>query len=266
MKLIWLTDIHIRSQGKTNFGYDPICRLETAIRYIEKHHLDADYCVLTGDLAQDADAASYKIIDRLMSQLPFPYLSIPGNHDNREVMRQQITLPNNTCTDFIQYSITKNNCRLIMLDTLIDGDGEGFLCERRLDWLKTELAGDQITTTYVFCHHHPNNLNFQILDEIRLVNGEVLLEVLSKANNVKHLFFGHVHQSVSGSFGNLGFTALQSSAFSSPLPYPKWSWDTFAPAKEPPQLGIIHMSPENVIVHFHQFCEAKDCQKQTDHI
>ncbi len=259
MKFIWLTDIHILPEGKTNFGYDPICRLKAAIKYIEKHHLDADYCVLTGDLTQDGDSASYKIVETVMSQLPFPYLSVPGNHDNREIMRQHITLPKDTNPDFIQYSVTKNNCRLIMLDTLLDGKDEGFLSDQRLDWLQSELERDQTTTTYVFCHHHPSNIHFPILDEIRLINGEALLEILNKADNVKHLFFGHVHRSVSGSLGNLGFTALQSAAFSAPLPYPEWNWETLTPAQEPPQLGIINISEENVVVHFHQFCDVEDC-------
>ncbi len=261
MKIIWLTDIHVRPQNKTNFGFDPICRLETAVSYIQNHHLDADYCVLTGDLTEDGDADSYKLVDKIMSRLPFAYLSIPGNHDDREVMRQYIALPADTCPNFIQYSITKNNCRLIMLDTLYDGFDEGLLCDHRLDWLRHELTRDQSTSTYVFCHHHPISLHLPMQDGIRLMQGEKLLEILTKAENVKHLFFGHIHRSVSGSLGSLGFTALQSTAFSAPLPYPDWSWETFAPSQEPPQLGIVHMSSENVIVHFQQFCEANDCLK-----
>jgi len=88
--------------------------------------------------------------------------------------------------------------------------------------------------------------------------GDKLLDILCATPNVKHLFFGHVHRPVSGSFRGLNFTSLQSTAIQAPLPYPAWDWDSFVPAEEAPAIGIVHLSTDSVVVHFHAFCKPLD--------
>ena len=258
MKLVWLSDIHLKPEGKLLYGYDPIQRLSHAVDYIITEHADADYCFISGDLVDEADALSYQTIKKLIAGLSMPVLTIPGNHDDRNLMRQYFSFPGNCHADFLQYSVKNKNCRIIALDTLYDGQAQGLLCEDRLDWLQAELASDTQSATVVFCHHHPLALQLPMQDRETLVNGEVLLKMLTDAANVKHLFFGHIHRPVSGSFNNLGFTALQSVSLQAPLPYPSWDWDSFCPAHEPPALGIIHLSENSVVTHFHAFCNPKD--------
>ena len=258
MKLVWLSDIHLKPEGKYLFGYDPAQRLAHAVDYIKTQHADADYCFISGDLVDEADAPSYEIIKNSIAALTMPVLTIPGNHDDRNLMRQVFNFPDNCQADFLQYSVKKNDCRIIALDSLYDGHAEGMLCEARLDWLQAELDSDKRSATVVFCHHHPGQLGLPMQDRELLVNGDVLLNMLSDSANVKHLFFGHVHRPVSGSFNNLGFTALQSVSLQAPLPYPAWDWDSFSPAQESPALGIIHFSQDSIVTHFHAFCHSTD--------
>ncbi len=258
MKVIWLSDMHLNANGDLVFGYDAAKRLELAVNYIKHNHADASYCVLSGDLADDGAAVSYRLIRGMTADLPMPILSIPGNHDDRDVMRQELWFPNAIDDTFLQYSIEQQNCRLIMLDTLHNGHAEGLLCESRLNWLTEQLSNNTTVPTFVFCHHHPALLNLPMQDKEKLINGDEFLDVLSKFGNVKHLFFGHVHRPVSGSFDKLGFTALQSTTLQAPLPYPEWTWDNFVPAKEAAGLGIIHLSASSVVVQYHAFCRAED--------
>jgi len=96
-------------------------------------------------------------------------------------------------------------------------------------------------------------------DQVQNNYGDKLLDLLCAAPNVRHLFFGHVHRPISGSFRGMNFTALQSTAIQAPLPYPAWGWDSFIPAEEAPAIGIIQTSDDSVIVHFHTFCKPMDC-------
>ena len=258
MKLIWLSDLHLAPEGTLLFGIDPVKRLQHALNYITDHHLDADYCVLSGDLVNNGDEASYKLLAGLLDGLPMPVLTLPGNHDDRSMMHRYFNYPQNCARNFIQYSITDKGIRLIALDTLHQGHAEGLLCEQRLAWLKSELETDSKVPTLVFCHHHPDALGLPMQDKERLLNGNHLLQMLIDAGNVKHLFFGHIHRPVSGSFSGLGFTALQSVSLQAPLPYPMWDWDSFMPATEAPAMGIIHADQSNVITHFHAFCQPHD--------
>lgn len=260
MKLVWLTDLHLVPRGQTLYGHDPVRRLELALEYMGQHHLDADYCLLTGDLVNEGDDECYRLLDDLVSALPFPYLAIPGNHDDRQAMTRCLSLPPGRDRDdrFIQYAVDGGGYRLIGLDTLRDGHADGELCAERLGWIDDRLAEDVTTPTVVFMHHHPGRLQLPIQDGEILRDGEALLDRLSAARNVRHILFGHVHRPVSGSFRNIGFSALQSCALQAPLPYPQWDWECFVPAQEPPALGIVHLDPDSVVVHFHPFCDAAD--------
>ena len=258
MKLIWLSDLHLTPERKPLYGYEPQARLEVAIEYIVEFHGDADYCVLSGDLVNDGDEACYRLLDQLLSDAGIKYLALPGNHDHRQNMEAALKLSDDKQESFIQYSVSQDGVRIIGLDTLHEGKSSGQFCQARMQWLDEQLESDRTTPTIVFCHHHPDVLHLPMQDEERLTDGEALVSRLSQAENVKHLFFGHVHRPVSGTFDRLPFTALPSAALQAPLPYPSWNWDNFTPAKESPALGIIHATKNNVVCHFHDFCQSTD--------
>ena len=50
MKLVWLTDLHFITTGKQHL-HDARVRLTAAIDYINTHHADAEFCVISGDIA-----------------------------------------------------------------------------------------------------------------------------------------------------------------------------------------------------------------------
>lgn len=258
MKIIWLTDLHLLPNGRSLLGHDCTKRLKAAVNYINQHHNDADYCVISGDLTDEGDAASYQLVRDIMTVLPIPTLSIPGNHDNREVMRSQLSFPENIHPNFIQYSVIKNGQRLILLDSLQENNADGYLCDERLDWLESELSKHKELPTLVFCHHPPGKLFLPVQDQEQHNYGDKLLDKLCAAPNIGHLFFGHVHRPISGNFRGLSFTALQSIGIQVPLPYPAWDWTTFTPTEEAPAIAIIHSTPDSVVVHSHAFCKPTD--------
>jgi len=259
MKIVWMTDLHVLPEGKSILGHDSAKRLRIAVDYVAKFHDDADYCIISGDLTDSGDPASYRLVDEIMSGCKVPTFSIPGNHDNRTIMREQLSFPDNIDAEFIQYSIIKNGYRLLFLDSMQENNAEGMLCEKRLSWLESELSINNDLPTFVFCHHPPGKLFLPMQDQEQSNYGDKLLNILCAAPNVRHLFFGHVHRPVSGSFRGLNFTALQSTALQVPLPYPDWDWDSFVPAEEAPAIGIVYLSTDSVVVHFHAFCNPLDC-------
>ncbi len=253
MKIIWLSDLHLVGSGELLFGCNPTEQLQCAIDVINQYHSDAAYCVLSGDLVDGGDAASYQQLSQQLAGLQVPYLPMAGNHDNRELLKESLELPQPLDTEFIQYAVQAGHWRLLLLDTLRDGHADGQLCEQRLRWLQMELDRDQKSPTLVFTHHPLLPLNLPMQDQESLHSGEQLLSRLQKAGNIRHWCFGHVHRPVSGSFDGLGFTAIQSIAMQAPLPYPNWNWDTFKPADELPAFGIIQLERKSAVVHFQQF-------------
>jgi len=252
MKIIWLTDLHFVSRGESLFGRDPEKQLQCAIDLINRYHTDAAYCVLSGDLVNDGDAAVYKQLGQVLNELQIPYLPMAGNHDNRDLLVQLLKLPRPLETEFVQYTVQAEGWRILLLDTVRSGHSEGEMCAARLRWLKSELDRDQVSPTLVFTHHPLLPLQLPMQDQESQHSGEQLISLLQAAGNINHWCFGHVHRPVSGAFGGICFTAMQSMAIQAPLPYPAWDWESFEPANESPGFGIIHLQKQSVVIHFQQ--------------
>ena len=69
--------------------------------------------------------------------------------------------------------------------------------------------------------------------------------------HIRHIFFGHVHRPVSGSWRGIAFSALPSTVHQVAL-----DLETVTPVpktKEPPAYGVILIEPERTLVHVQRF-------------
>ena len=89
MKIVQLSDLHLTAGGEALFGSSPRERLELAIDSILQNHADADFCLLTGDLADAGSDAAYASLAQTLKRLPMPAHLLPGNHDSRAALRRQ---------------------------------------------------------------------------------------------------------------------------------------------------------------------------------
>lgn len=255
MKLVWLTDPHFLSAG-TQHRHNPRERLTAAIAYINQHHSDAAFCVISGDIADVPTPENYADVAARLQALKMPYLPLTGNHDARAPFAAHLTLPYGTMDGFIQYAHTQGGLRVLCLDTLTPGDDAGSLCDARLSWLEGQFAQDNSTPTLVFLHHPPIELGHPTLDPSRLVQGEALLARLTAQPCVKHLFFGHVHMNADGVAQGLPYAALKAVTFQAMPPSPAWDWDSFEPPDEAPEVGVITVSNGQVSLQREAFCDA----------
>ena len=59
-------------------------------------------------------------------------------------------------------------------------------------------------------HHPPFNIGIPYLDRISLrEDAQRIQQIVGNFSNIKHLFFGHVHRPVSGSWHGIPFTTLR---------------------------------------------------------
>src|SRR5438094_278448 len=82
-KFIHITDTHLANPGLKLYGLDPRARLDAAIADINKHHADAAFAVVSGDLTHWGEADSYANFADAMAALEMPYIAMVGNHDRR---------------------------------------------------------------------------------------------------------------------------------------------------------------------------------------
>ena len=55
MKFIHLTDIHLKAPGTMLCNADPVANLDRVLRDITQWHADAEFCVISGDLADEGE-------------------------------------------------------------------------------------------------------------------------------------------------------------------------------------------------------------------
>ena len=198
-----ISDMHVRAGGQLSNGVVDTCgALRRCVEHVlglkQRPHL----LLFTGDLVDTAAAEEYEELRRLLAPLPMPWYLIPGNHDERETLRNGF--PDHAYlrewAPYIQYAIEHTPLRLIGLDTVIAGEGGGRLCEERLEWLNRTLAAAPDRPTLLFMHHPPFLSGIRRMDELRLEAPERLAQVLWRHPQVERVLCGHVHRSIQARF------------------------------------------------------------------
>ena len=250
MKLIQVTDPHLRGDGQPICGLDPAANLAKAVADINRNHADADLVVFTGDLSDDGSQASYRTLADLLEPLIPPSRLMLGNHDNRSAFLA--VFPDAPAEDgFVQSILDAEVARLVFLDTLDEGAVAGRLCGRRLAWLDRRL-GEASAPTLVFMHHPPLDIGMPPLDEVKLADPQALADVLRLHGNVRHLFAGHVHRLCGGVWNGIAFSTGRGTNHQTA---PLFGAKNFAVGFEAPAYNVILIDGPNIVVHAQEIAQ-----------
>lgn len=253
-KIVWMSDPHFQDKGRVD-GINPRVRLQAAVTYLNTHYADADFAVLSGDLIGDDIMDDYASIAQYLAKSRIPIYPLMGNNDDRAGLRHYLPLPSNAMSDFVQYTIDTPSETIVCLDTHKIGSHAGQFCAARQHWLDDVLRKSPQKPAYIFMHHPPLALGLPPQDEIMLDDNEAFLDLIATHTCVKHLFMGHVHRSTAGSVRGIPFATLAALSFQAPAPRPAWTWDEFKPPKDAPQLGVIQIDQDSVVLQYIQFCD-----------
>ena len=252
LKVIQVTDLHFLPPGLRLLGIDPRARLAACIEEINRLHGDAAFCVFTGDLADRGAPEAYRLLRDSLAALALPHRLLIGNHDDRAAFCAAFPEAARDDGGFVQSHLETDQGDLLFLDTHAPGQHAGAYCEARCRWLAERLAagsgpGGRGQPAYLFLHHPPFEIGIPSLDAIRIAAPEGLARVLRESGRVRHLFFGHLHRSVSGSWRGLPYSCLPSLVHQVPL-------DLVSPRpvpynRERPGYGVIWIAADQVTVH-----------------
>lgn len=253
MRFVQVSDIHLVPRGQELHGLDPMRRLQECIADINTHAESLDFCVITGDLSDRGDPESYKLLRKLLKRLKVPCHLMVGNHDRREAFFGAFPKAAKDPKGFVQSELVTDSGVFLFLDSLDEGEHAGLYCEPRQAWLseRLEQAGDR--PVYVFMHHPPFDVGFPSLDRMKLNEGEGFRKLLESKGQVKHLFFGHVHRPLSGSWGSIPFSALPGTSHQiaadfemlTPMPY----------SHGPAAYAIVDIEGDRTVVHLNHFLD-----------
>lgn len=244
MKLIQVTDPHLRGRGEPVCGRAPAASLAKAVADINRHHADADLVIFTGDLSDDGSPQSYRLFAETIEPLIPRSRLLLGNHDDRTAFRA--VFPNAPAEgDFVQSTIDMGGYRLVFLDTLDQGVVAGRLCESRLAWLDRGLEETSVSTL-IFMHHPSFDIGMPPLDGVKLTDPQAFADLLRRRGNVRHIFAGHVHRLCSGTWNGIAFnTGRGTNHQTAPL----FGAKDFAVGFDAPTYNVILVNGADIVVH-----------------
>jgi len=122
-------------------------------------------------------------------------------------------------------------------------------------WLIRALSDAGDMPVFLFMHHPPMALGLPMQDSENMRNGKAFIDLITEFGCVKYLFIGHVHRPITGTVGGIPFSTMRSVLYQAPPPRPEWSWDTFKPSKEAPNIGVVRLTGGSVNLQYDQFCD-----------
>ncbi|GAA4357586.1 3',5'-cyclic-AMP phosphodiesterase [Kangiella marina] len=239
MKVLHLSDPHLFADGhSTLLGVNTNESLLAVIDDIKSRNINPDLFVVTGDISQDYTPESYQKFVEYLAPFKKPVLSLAGNHDERpkllQYLSQQPFLP-------AEQLITEH-WQLLMLNSHVPGKVHGCVSDEELSWLESCLVDNQDLPTMVFTHHHPIPVGSHWLDQIGIDNGQELVDLLARHQQVKMCAFGHVHQSTDRTHKHTHYRSVPSTC----VQFKKHSAD-FSASQEKPGYNVYNCSKSGLV-------------------
>jgi Icc protein len=210
-------DILIAQISDTHFAgvaTDGTCanrvRLERVLGHLSAMARPPDMLLVTGDLVENGDDESYRLLEELLGQCPFPAHVALGNHDDRAAARAVFGYGEG---EFLHYAVDLPGLRIVVLDTLEEGRHGGAFCAAREAWLRETLRQAPDRPVLVALHHPPIDTG---LDWLTTSPSEPWLArldaALGESGQVIALLAGHVHRPIAASRGGIAVRVCSSVA------------------------------------------------------
>lgn len=249
LKLLHFTDIHLTKPGDTIAGRDPIANFDRALAHALALHSDAAAAFITGDLSDWGDAVDYERLADRIGAVPMPVHLAIGNHDDRAAFTRQF--PALGRHGFIHYRVDLPGHTALVLDTWEDGTHAGSFCELRAAWLNAQLLACE-QPVLLFMHHNPVPLGIKPMDKIMQRDATRLGDVLdAHRGKVRHIFHGHCHLPLAGSFRGVPFSAPRGTNHAG---WPDFGNERFLAGSDLPEAYAVALIDEtSVMVHMVEY-------------
>ncbi len=242
MSLAQLSDPHVRAGDP-----DAEPALAAAVATVAGLRPRPDAVLVSGDLTHDGDLASARRVRELVAPLKIPIHVIPGNHDNRQALREAFGLGGEP-GEPLHRTARCGDLRLVALDTQLPGHDGGGLGPAGLAWLAAALAEAPEVPTVVALHHPPAPIGLPALDAIGLAAKDAagLAARLEAAPQVRAVVAGHVHRAAATTFAGRPLLTAPSVHVQAKL---ELGSPEYTMTREPPALLVHALAGDRLVSH-----------------
>jgi 3',5'-cyclic AMP phosphodiesterase CpdA len=251
-----ITDLHITTDKDPLNKRRNELRLREVLRAIHNLKPRPVAIIATGDLVDRGEAEEYVELKAVMAECEIPVYYGVGNHDARLPFLELFEGPQARTDEngFIQYAVDFGDMRMVMIDTLEDGQNDGGFCEKRAGWLARALDEEPSKPTVLALHHPPIPSGIQWMDSPPGAPwAKRLAQVLKGRDQIRVMVSGHLHRGYLGLFA--GHVSVAAPATSIQLTLDLTSVDLRRPdgreilVEEPPGFALIVAIDGELITH-----------------
>lgn len=188
VKILQLSDSHLSADRGADYrglnAESNLLKLLPAARA-----WDPDLVLLTGDISEDASAASYARAAVMFGTIGAPLLALPGNHDLPKEMKCHFPL-GPWQGPFVYEA---GPWLLVLMDSTVRGGIAGSFSQQYLEWFDTRLRSSCAEFVLVALHHQPVPVNAPWIDRFGLEQPHRFLEFVDRDPRIRCIVWGHVH-------------------------------------------------------------------------
>lgn len=200
--LAHISDSHIKRDAKLAYGrVDTVAALNRAIDRINDFLPRIDAVLISGDLTDFGYHEDCLQLKALLQRLTVPYYLVPGNHDQREPLREVFSEQPFPAEGYLNWTLDTACCRVIGLDSLVERKPYGELAADTLLFLEEQLKQSD-KPTFVSFHHPPIAVGIDHMDVQNLQNASEVEAIIARYPQVSAVLCGHLHRHVTANWAN----------------------------------------------------------------
>jgi 3',5'-cyclic AMP phosphodiesterase CpdA len=203
-----ISDLHIKPPGALAYAHvDTAAALARCIAELNRFAPRPDFVAISGDLADTPRRDEYDYLKTLLVPLAIPFAAVPGNHDDRALMRAAFPAQAYARPDGpLNIVRAVGDLDLLLLDSSVPGAPHGLLDADTLHWLDTTLAASTTRPALLFLHHPPFVTGIAHMDGQNLRNAGDLAAILRRHPRARLVAAGHVHRATLTTFAGIAAT------------------------------------------------------------
>lgn len=203
-----ISDLHVKRPGKLAYGkVDTAAALARCVGELNRLDSAPDLVVISGDLVDTPLREEYDHLTKLLAPLALPFAAIPGNHDDRALLRanfpDQPYAPSIAALNMVH---AVGEIDVVLIDSSVPGAAHGELAAETLHWLDATLAASATRPALLFLHHPPFVTGIAHMDVQNLRNAADLAVILRRHPRTRLVAAGHIHRATLTSFAGVAAT------------------------------------------------------------
>jgi 3',5'-cyclic-AMP phosphodiesterase len=208
LTILQISDTHLHAAADSRMR--GVTTYATFLAVLEQAKRDprwpVDAIIATGDIVQDESRAGYERFRAALEPLGVPVYSIPGNHDDPNLMSEILA----SGPFQLGGELRQGKWSVVLLSTFLAGEDAGGLGPARLQGLKKALVAHAGQHVLVAMHHHPLPMGSAWLDGVALRDASAFWSIIDAHPNVRGVVCGHVHQATDRHRNTLRFMSTPS--------------------------------------------------------